>query len=152
VYFIGDTMSTSPLCINVKGKCQCYNINCNYCAHVESVLVRLVTIGLGASIPIFVGERWLANFNASCSHPLENDSLMVLRPQMDAMYRCMVYTMDDGITLRRQTIINDWYYCVVRGITTKLVWKSKLSSRRATIVVSYKVVTCKRFVNLMINT
>lgn len=49
-------------------------------AHVESVLVRLVTIGLGASMPALVGDRWLANFNASCSQPLECDSLMALNP------------------------------------------------------------------------
>jgi len=40
--------------------------------HVESVLVRLVTMGLGASMPpVFVGDRCCVNFDASVSPPFE---------------------------------------------------------------------------------
>lgn len=49
--------------------------------HVESVRVRLVTIGLGASRPILVGDRccWTADLdNGSCSPLAYDGSLMVL--------------------------------------------------------------------------
>lgn len=100
----------------------------NYCnttrTYVESVLVRLVTIGLGASKPILVGDKCCAIFDASCS-PLPCDSLMLIGSTAEEIKKKKNWTPNS------KTSIIDFFTCDVRIKKSKTILRTSAKTIRS---------------------